>query len=269
MHSGCSMTVGAVRVFAVLAFGIFVTVNETAAQTVTVDDTAGQTQVWEDKGYFKINYLYEATSRSIQETFSNSIYGESATYTATHKMGGGGGFDVGAGYRVWQNMAVGLTVTSRSVRDGLSVEGKIPHPLFYNRPRSANLTSANLQSKELGVHLQAVWVVPLSDVIRVALLAGPSAFRLHQGHVSGIGSPTEGAAPYDTVAISGIATKDLRGAGIGFNAGVDVTYLFTERLGGGVFARWAGGNVDLATSGGRQSVKVGGLQTGIGIRAFF
>jgi len=50
------------------------------------------------------------------------------------------------------------------------------------------------------------------------------------------------------------------------NAGIDITYLVTEQLGGGLFVRWAGGSVDIPATGGTQSIDVGGMQVGIGLR---
>ena len=263
MQVGWSMTTRTVWVLSVLGLAIF-----SAADTSTA-----QMRRWEDTGYLNINYLYQPKSRSFQETISQSIYDETATYTATHKIAGGGGFDVGGGYRVWQNLAVGVVVSSRSNRDGLLVEGRIPHPLFYERHRTSTLASTALDRTELGIHLHAVWVLPVSEVIQVSFFGGPSVFTVGQDHVSDVQAVNQDAETfgpfYDEVTIPGMSTVTLRGSGVGVNAGAEVTYMFTQQLGGGVFGRWASGNVDLATSGGAQSLTVGGFQIGGGVRVRF
>jgi len=264
MQVGWSMTQRTVWVLSVLGLAIF----------AAADTSRAQMRLWEDTGYLNINYLYQAKNRSFQETISQSIYDETATYTATHKIAGGGGFDVGGGYRVWQNLAVGVDVSSGSNRGGLLVEGRIPHPLFYERHRTSTLARTDLDRTELGIHLQAVWVLPVSEVLQVSFFGGPSVFTVGQDHVSDVQAVNEAAETfgpfYDEVTIPGISTNvTLRGSGVGVNAGAEVTYMFTQQLGGGVFGRWASGNVELATSGGTQSLAVGGFQIGAGVRVRF
>jgi len=63
-----------------------------------------------------------------------------------------------------------------------------------------------------------------------------------------------------------IATGSEEGTAKGVNVGVDGTYLFTPRVGAGIFLRYAGGSVDLPSAPG---LKVGGFQAGIGARIRF
>ena len=272
MQIGCSMMTRVVRVLSMLALGTVTAADDVTAQTAAT--LVGTTEPSIATGYLNISYLYEASNQTFQETLSQSIYGETASYTASHAIGGGGGFDVGGGYRVWENLAVGVAVASRSKRDGLLIDGQIPHPLFYGRPRSSTLARSDLDRTELGIHLQAVWMLPVSDVLQVSFFAGPSFFTVGQDHVSAVDAvdgtlATETFPNYDEVTIPGSSISPLDGSGVGVNAGADVTYKFTERFGGRLFGRWAGGNVDLATSGGAQSVKVGGFQTGVGVQVGF
>ena len=242
---------------AVFAFGI----------VFSPDEAAAQIQPWEDSGYVSVNYAYEVADRSFSESLSATVYDETATYTANHSGGGGGGFDVGAGWRVWRNLAAGVTVTSFSTSSGAAVSGAVPHPLFYNRPRNATFNQTDLEYTELGVHLQAVWVMPLSEKITVSVGAGPSFFSVKQALIS-TASPSELGAPFNVTSIAATFSTTSASA-FGGNAGLDLTYMFTERLGGGIFARWAGGSASLAVSGGNQSIDVGGVQSGAGIRVTF
>ncbi len=222
---------------------------------------------WEDTGYVHINYAYQVGDRAFTESVSETVYGETATYEANHASSGGGGLDIGGGVRVWRNLAAGVTVTSFSNPSAATVSGTVPNPLFFNRPRTVAADLTGLEYKQLGIHLQAVWVMPLSEQLTVSVGGGPSFFNVDQGL---LGSVTVGqeTAPYTTVPI-GVSSTTASESVVGGNAGVDVTYMFTERLGGGAFVRWTGGAVTLPTAGGVESIGVGGVQSGAGLRIKF
>jgi opacity protein-like surface antigen len=68
----------------------------------------------------------------------------------------------------------------------------------------------------------------------------------------------------------GITASSEHAGRVGFNAGADVAWYFTQRLGVGGLVRYSQGNVNLTSPDGTtQSVKVGGLQTGAGLRVRF
>ncbi len=246
---------------------IAATTGVAAFAVVAASDVTAQVLPWEDNGYVSINYLYHAKDRSFEESLSQTIYEETATFTASHASSGGGGIDVGGGVRVWGNLAAGVAVTQFSSSSALAVAGSVPNPLFFNRLRSVSTARTDLEYKETAVHLQAVWVMPITDKIIVKLGGGPSFFNIDQGLLGAVSLGQE-IAPFATVAITaGSATASE--SAVGGNAGVDLTYMFTGQLGGGIFARWSGGSVDLPASGGVQSIDVGGVQSGIGLRLSF
>ena len=245
----------------VFAFGILMATGA-KAQGIYVDP-------WDDNGYVSINYGYHVGNWSFQDSLSAAIYDEEATYSIKHAGSGGGHFDVGLGLRVWRNLAVGVGVTVYSNPGGASVSGSVPHPLFYNRPRSASFARTDLEHKEVGVHFQAVWVMPVTERIKVSVGGGPSIWSVAQSLITSV-TPAEIGAPWDEVAISSAAAASTASySGVGGNAGVDMTYMVTDRLGAGIFARWTGGSVRVPASGGAQSLDVGGFQSGIGLRATF
>jgi len=76
--------------------------------------------------------------------------------------------------------------------------------------------------------------------------------------------------PYDTAAFGGAVTKSTKASAAGFNAGIDVTWLFAESVGIGGIVRYTRADVDLAAVEGRSiTMKAGGLQGGVGIRVLF
>ncbi|MEE8130959.1 MAG: hypothetical protein V3T48_11750 [Vicinamibacterales bacterium] len=238
---------------------------------VAAGPAEAQMQPWEDTGYVSINYGYQVGDRAFQESLTATVYGEEATYAVDHASSGGGYFDIGGGLRVWRNLAAGVTVTSFSVPAGAAITGVVPHPLFFNRPRTSSSALVDLEHKELGIHFQAAWVMPLNEQISVTVAGGPSLFRVDQSLITAVsqGLTNELGAPFDAVALGTAATTSVSASGVGVNAGIDITYLVTDQLGGGLFVRWAGGTVDIPANGGTQSVDVGGVQVGVGLRARF
>ena len=226
-------------------------------------------QPWEGTGYLSINYGYQVGDRAFEEALTATVYEEEATYAVSHASSGGGLFDVGGGVRVWRNLAAGVAITSFSDTAGAAITGSVPHPLFFNRNRTGGSALTGLEHKQLGVHFQAAWVMPVSEKISVTVAGGPSIFNVDQSLVTSVAGPVEIGAPFDAVALGVATTTTVSESGTGGNVGVDVTYLVTERLGGGIFARWAGGTVDIPATGGTQSIDVGGAQFGIGLRARF
>ena len=229
-------------------------------------------RAWEDAAFISINFGYQVGDRSFSERLGDLvpiiIYDELATYDIDHRSGGGGFFDISGGVRVWRNLAAGLGVTRFVATSGAAVTGSIPHPLFFGRPRTGNFSRTDLEHAETGIHLQAVWVVPITDQIDVSVFGGPSFFNVGQSVITNV-MPAEVGAPFNTVAITGATITTVSERAVGGNVGVDITYLVTERYGGGFFVRWAGASVDIPASGGPQSIDVGGTQFGIGLRARF
>ena len=209
------------------------TAGVAALVLVAAGSADAQMQPWEDTGYFSINYGYQQGDRAFQESLTATVYDEQATYSIEHASSGGGHFDIGGGLRVWRNLAVGLAVTSFSTSAGALITGTVPHPLFFDRPRTGSAARSALEHKELGIHVQAAWVMPVSEKISVTVAAGPSFFNVTQSLVTGVTVANEIGAPFDTVALGTAATSSVSETGVGVNAGVDITYLVTERIGGG------------------------------------
>jgi hypothetical protein len=136
--------------------------------------------------------------------------------------------------------------------------GIIPNPLFFDRFLTVTVSQSNIHRTENGVHLKAVWFIPLSDKLDVAFSAGPSFISVSQELVSG-----DVVANTQNIAVT---TSKESGTAKGVNVGFDGTYLFRPQFGVGLTIQYAGGSVDLPSV---SSVKAGGFQIGIGARVRF
>ncbi len=225
-------------------------------------------RAWGDQGFVSVNFASQVKDRSFNESFSASIYDETATYAVAHTGKGGGFFDISGGVRVWRNLAAGVGLTRFSTNTGAAVTGQIPHPLFFNRPRKGFLNRTDLEHTQTGVHIQAVWVFPVIDRLDVSVFGGPSFFSIDQTIITSA-TIEEVSAPFEVVSITGVTTSAVSQRKVGGHLGVDVTYMVIDQLGGGLFARWAGAAADIPATGGTQSIDVGGVQFGVGFRARF
>lgn len=176
--------------------------------------------------------------------------------------------DLAAGYRMWKNLGVGVAVSVTSGKGKTDVTASVPHPFFFNQPRTVTGTENDITHSETGVHLQVQYLVPASGRLHFTLEGGPSWLNVDHEVVTDV-TITE-SYPYDTAAFGGAVTKSTKGSAVGFNAGIDVTWLFAESVGIGGIVRYTRADIDLnAVEGHTLTMKAGGLQGGVGIRVLF
>jgi hypothetical protein len=222
---------------------------------------AAQAMQWTDKGFVTVNGGVQIGSHDLTTTQTYDLFEETATVTTASKVKSGGLFDIGAGYRVWENVAVGLTYSFTSSQSNAAITGSIPDPRVFDSPRSISASASGLKHKENVLHFNATWMMPVTDKVDVGFSAGPSLFLVKQDVVSSVPTTEPGPA-VGTPVISGESK-----ATVGLNAGVDVTYLLSKKWGVGGIARYTWGSAKFA--GGDHSLTLGGLQIGGGLRMRF
>ena len=233
-------------------------------------------------GYLNINAMYPIEGHALSQSFAPEVYGEPAAFDFRHVTPSRVGVDADLGLRVWSNLAVGLGVTHSSAPTDVDLTGSVPHPLFYERPRELMDRLGRFYDRtDLGIHLHAAWTIPLAARLDVVLSAGPSLFFVELDRVdpldeSGV-SLTKEEPPYNEVHVDfgrGSVQKRVPGA----SAGVDVTYHLIRRsepgaffwtAGIGVFARWTRGTSALPEFGTDETLDVGGVRAGAGLRFRF
>ena len=210
-------------------------------------------------GFVNVNFGAQPSSHDVGRSQNFQVYGETATLTTTQENGNGALFDITGGYWFRPRLAGAIGFSNFSNNSDSGVVVSVPHPLIFDRPQTVTTTVGDLQHSERGIHLQAVWLVPITNEMDVSLSAGPSFIRVNQDIVASVTVPvgTQNATP-------NVVTE--KKTAIGVNLGVDGTYLFTRNIGAGVFIRYAGGKVDLPSA---EDLSVGGFQAGIGARLRF
>ena len=233
---------------------------------VTLLSTGRADAQW--NGFINLNGSVQTDDRVVTHSLEADLYDETAVYEATMTSPGGTVLDAWAGVRVWGNLGVGLGGTVLNARGTTVISGSVPSPLFKNRPRSAAIERAGLNHQQIGVHLPLVYMLPVSERVHVSVSAGPSWFQLRHDALATVTRGDE-VAPYTAVSLTDFTTAVEKGTGIGYNAALDVTYLLTRFFGAGLFLRYTGGSVEMPFPDGPQSVEVGGMQAGAGLRFRF
>lgn len=216
---------------------------------------------WTDKGFLNVTGGVQTGSHTIATDTTFDRYDELATVGTTQDISGGGFFDLSAGYKVWRNMALGVGYSWTSSKADAAVSASIPSPVFYDQPRAVTASAADLNHTEHGIHLMAVWMVPVTDKIDVGISAGPTVFQVKQDLPGALNITEPGPS------VTGVDVTEINKTTIGLNIGVDVTYLLNKRVGVGGLARYTRGSADL--DGATEKLTVGGFQIGGGLRIRF
>jgi hypothetical protein len=210
-------------------------------------------------GYVNVNFGAQPASRDVNTAQTFPLYGENANFNTTQETGGGALFDISGGYKIRPSFGAAIGFTNFGNTTDSRVDTAIPDPLIFDRPLSATTTVTDLKHTERGIHLQAVWFLPVTDRIDVALSAGPSFIMVRQDLVTSI------SVPAGTQTANPVVTTEKK-TGVGVNLGFDGTYMVTRNFGAGLFLRYAGASVDLSTV---DDLSVGGFQIGAGLRMRF
>ncbi len=223
---------------------------------------AAQTMQWTDKGFVTVNGGVQVGSHDLTATQSFDLYDETATVTSSSKVKSGGLFDIGGAYRVWQNVAVGVVYSFTSSDSNATINASIPDPIRFDSPRSVQANASGLKHKENVLHLDATYMMPVTDKIDVGLSAGPSIFFVKQDVVASLPIVSEPGPTVGAPVVSGDSET-----AVGVNFGVDVTYLVSKKWGVGGLARYTWGSATFA--GTDDSLTLGGFQIGGGLRVRF
>jgi hypothetical protein len=254
--------------------------QEQPAQTPPVQTPPAQpvTDNDDDVGarfFFSVNLGGQNKKQTFSDSSTFPIYNETGALATAHSIGGGTLFDISAGVRVWKNLGIGIAYsTVKNVNDA-SVSVRVPHPVIFGQSRTATATVEDLEHSQNAVHLQVMWMIPLTSKFHVTAMVGPTFFTVRQT-VATVAAPQDivDPAPFNNLSIRTVSLTDVKDSPVGFNIGLDGTYeiLRIEGIGIGVggFVRFASASLDLPTEAtGDTKLKAGGPQGGVGLRLRF
>ncbi len=236
---------------------------------VLVPEVGAQWLPLDGRAFVDVNELYQAHSQEVSQRGTFSLYDEAGSFEATQGIDNGGLWDIGFGYQVWRDLSVGLGVAQFSKPGPARVSGSVPHPLFYDRPRSyaQDLSTGH---KARAIYLQALYRLRIPDAERIELgvMAGPAHLRVWQDLVRNV-TVSEVGPPFSTVNATPVVNRGAKST-LGVLVGADIGYRFHPNVGAGVLLRYVAGRVGLpGLAGERVEVDAAGFQVGGGVRLRF
>lgn len=218
---------------------------------------------WGNNGYFSFNGLYDASTEDSTVSTTQTINAETATITATSPSGKRPLYDVTAGGRLKGNLGFGFGVTYGKLNKDAEVRGNIPHPFYFNQPRTLDARTP-LERQDLLLHLSAMYLIPLSAKVQVTAFGGPTWFQLKQQVIQSI--TVADNYPFDTVALDAVTRDRKTVSAWGYHAGFDLSYFFARNVGVQGMVRYSRATATIDNTGVTSDVTLGGLHAGVGLR---
>jgi len=206
--------------------------------------------------FVDVNAGFAGKPGALETGSTFAVFGETGSAATRQEPPSSGMFDVRLGYRITPRLGLAGVLSGAQGEANGKTAASIPSPIRFASPSIVSLDAPGLKRRELGVHVQAVYFVPLSGSVMLSISGGPSMVHLQQG-VPNV--TVNGSAPV-------VTSANETGNGLGGNVGADLTTLFSPRYGAGIFVRYVAANLNLPSA---TSVKVGGVQAGGGFRLRF
>jgi hypothetical protein len=211
-----------------------------------------------------VNGGYQLTSNAFTSSMPFVKNVEAGRFDTNYSVKGGPSFDVAGSARIWRQLAVVAGVSRFTHTTPGALQAQVPHPFFFDRPRTVSGTVDTLKREELILQAGAGGMFAIGPRLAVTVFGGPAFFQVKQDTVTAF-TYTE-TYPYDTASFRSATTSSASQSKIGFGGGADVAFFFTRHVGVGGVVQFASATLNLSAA---DSVKVGGLQTGGGLRIRF
>ena len=219
-------------------------------------------------GYISFNGGTQATSTSFSDNIVYPEFHEVADFNAAYGVGTGVVYDASGGVRLPSGLGFGVGVSRFDKLDPVSIDARVPHPFFFNRPRSLNGSESDLARMETAVHLEIRWFERAGETVDLAVFGGPTFFDVKQDLATAIEYGHE--YPYTEASFVSASTATRSASAIGFHAGADIGFFFSEVVGVGAIVRYSKATVELASENeGMVPVDAGGFHIGGGLRIRF
>jgi len=211
-----------------------------------------------------------AATTSFGDTRSFEEYVEQTTIRTGYENGSSFAPEVGVQVSLFRGLGVlaSFSQTSRDITG--SVDVSRPHPLYFNRPRSASAELGGYGYSERAIHVDVAYGKGAGH-LDWSLFGGVTFFNVE---VDLLGQPTyTDVYPYDELTIDTAPATTADASPTGFNVGGRVDYRFGQsgRLGVGALVLYSRGTAEFQASSEASAISldVGGVQVGGGLRLYF
>jgi Outer membrane protein beta-barrel domain len=229
-----------------LIAGLLVTfASGASAQTLVPQPESGP--------FFNVGVGGQPQTRSFGSSGTFTSFNETGRFDLTQNVGSGFFFDVGGGFQFTKHLGAGVSVWTVRSKSAISAAATIPDPVFFGRFTTVKAEpDSDKRQTTLGINLSVIYTQPVGQRLDVAVSLGPTIIRNRLDVGSVAIAPNSQTVTISTESQSKTTAK----AG---NLGFDITYRVNEMYNVGLFARYAGGEVDMPSV---KALKVGGVQVG-------
>lgn len=204
-------------------------------------------------------------------TFDHPLFGsETGEFDADYAGGEASAYELSIGLRLRGRLGLGLAWSQSSLSDEADIVSRLPHPLRFERFRTAEGNAGGLSRDQRAVHLSVRWSLRDSSRLEVAVFGGPSRIELDYDMVTAV--RFRQTYPFDMATYDGVETRRESGSATGYHVGMDVVRYFSRRTGVGAVLRYSSNasiDLDAAVDGGTVSTGVGGVQAVVDLRVRF
>lgn len=195
-------------------------------------------------------------------------YAEAGRLSARYLQTSGLTLDLLAGRTFWGPIGIGVGGSYHQREAPAKVEARVPHPFFFNQPRSTALDTGPLTAKEFALHVPVVVMPGANGRVRVVGFGGLSIFHARQTAVTG--ATLNDPYPHNAVTATSAVTEEKRGTVAGYHAGADVSYFFSRSTGIGAGVRYSRGTLGFKDDDGATTTgRAGGALVLAGVRFRF
>lgn len=214
-----------------------------------------------------VNGISQSGSETVSTSSTFTANAESGSYTSNFPVKSGPGFDASISIGLKGPFGLSIGGTSFKATGTAEVTAKVPHPFFFNQPRTVTGTTSMSREESTARLALTVSSAP-GGRFQFSAYAGPAYVSVKQDLLDSV-SYTD-SYPYDTATFTRANTSQPSKTGIGFAAGADASFYFTKSIGLGLSASIVSATVNFsAADNSTVAIKAGGTQVGGGLRIRF
>lgn len=214
-----------------------------------------------------VNGVFETATLDWSQTRSFTAFLEPARYAASYAADPSAGFDLGIQVSLFSGFGPSLAL-SRVDRDATArLDATIPHPLYFDRDRTASVDLAGYGYSERAVHAGLGWQGG-SGAVGFAVFGGVSLFRVQ---ADAYGDVTfDQSYPFDEVTVRPPRGVSQTSNPTGFHVGGRLDWRVSSHVGIGGQLRFSAATARFSRPTGETfEIDAGGAQLGVGLRVYF
>ncbi|MCX6543088.1 MAG: hypothetical protein NTV05_01590 [Acidobacteria bacterium] len=221
-----------------------------------------------DTGYIHVDGGVQAGTSAFTSNVTFKLNGEDGTMTASYRFVSAGVVAGRAGVRIGGNLYLGVGVSRFDRAGSAAITARLPNPFYFNQFRNVSGVVNDLNRDEVMTSAELSWLVRPARAVDVMLFAGPAYFTTRQ-EMATLPRYSE-VYPFDSATLTGVDSRTVRKTGVGFTAGLDLSYLVNRHVGFGGLVRFSRATASFSpVPGSSTSVRLGGVQATAGLRLRF